>query len=88
MRVEVQVDSVTRATGMARAQTLELALDRARSRALMVLLPDDSASIQPEMPSRHLSGTSETQPVVKQSLPYSLVRVQTTQCQYPVICTQ
>ncbi len=71
VRAEVQVEGITRATGVACAETLELAEDRARSRALMVLLPDDSASIQPEIPSRHPSGTSEAQPVVKPSLPYS-----------------
>jgi len=71
VRVEVQVDSVTRATGLACAETLELAEDRARSRALMVLLPDDSSRVQPELSAQHPSERSETQPVVKQSLPYS-----------------
>ncbi len=71
VRVEVQVDSVTRATGLACAETLELAEDRARSRALMVLLPDDSSSIKPELSASHPSERSEAQPVVKQSLPYS-----------------
>ena len=47
VQVEIQVDGVTRATGLAAAETLELAEDRARSRALMVLLVD-SPSAQPE----------------------------------------
>jgi len=73
VRASVQVNGITRATGMACADNLELAEDRARSRALILLLPNASASssVQPEMPSRHPSGTSEAQPVVKQSLPYS-----------------
>ena len=37
VRVSVQVEGVTRATGMAAAETLEIAEDRARSRALMIL---------------------------------------------------
>lgn len=37
VRVSAQVEGVTRATGMAAAETLELAEDRARSRALLVL---------------------------------------------------
>ena len=51
---------------MACAETLELAEDRARSRALMVLLPD--ASVQPELPPRYPSVMSEALPVVKPSL--------------------
>ncbi len=50
VQVEVQVDGVTRATGLAAAETLELAEDRARSRALMVLLVETSPSAQPESP--------------------------------------
>ncbi len=37
VRVSLQIEGVTRATGMAGAETLELAEDKARSRALMVL---------------------------------------------------
>ncbi|MBV9389568.1 MAG: hypothetical protein JOZ78_24365 [Chroococcidiopsidaceae cyanobacterium CP_BM_ER_R8_30] len=37
VRVSVQVEGITRSTGMAAAETIELAEDRARSRALMVL---------------------------------------------------
>lgn len=40
VRVSAQVEGVTRATGMAAAETLELAEDRARSRALEVLAID------------------------------------------------
>ena len=69
VRASVQVDGVTRATGLAAVETLELAEDRARSRALMVLLPELSASAQPEIPARPPTVISEVQPVVKQSLP-------------------
>ncbi len=68
VRASVQVNGITRATGMACADHLELAEDRARSRALMLLLPDAISSVQSEMPSRHPSGTSEAQPVAKPSL--------------------
>ncbi|MDM9385247.1 hypothetical protein QUB80_31835 [Chlorogloeopsis sp. ULAP01] len=37
VRASVQIDGVTRATGMAAAETVELAEDQARNRALMVL---------------------------------------------------
>lgn len=40
VRVSAQVEGVTRATGMAAAETLELAEDRARERALAVLAVD------------------------------------------------
>jgi len=71
VRAEVQVNSITRATGLACAETLELAEDRAQSRALMVLLPDDSSSVKPELSASHPSERSEAQPVVKRSKPYS-----------------
>lgn len=48
VRVSAQVEGITRATGMAAAETLELAEDRARSRALMVLGIEPSALTQPE----------------------------------------
>ena len=41
VRVSAQVEGVTRATGMAAAETLELAEDRARVRALTVLVIDE-----------------------------------------------
>ena len=69
VRASVQVDGVTRATGLAAAGTLELAEDRARSRALMVLLPDASSSAQPEISAQYPTVALEVQPVVKQSLP-------------------
>ncbi len=37
VRASVQIEGVTRATGMAAAETLEEAEDRARTRALMIL---------------------------------------------------
>ncbi len=69
MRAEIQVDGITRATGLAAAETLELAEDRARSRALMVLLPDASSSVQPEIFAQYPTVMSKVQPVVKPSLP-------------------
>jgi len=48
VRVEVQVDGVTRATGLAAAENLELAEDQARSRALMVLGIGTNLSIRAE----------------------------------------
>jgi len=49
VRVSAQVEGITRATGMAAAQTLELAEDRARSRALMVLgIEISTGAMQPE----------------------------------------
>ncbi len=70
VRASVQVNGVTRATGMACADHLELAEDRARSRALMILLPDGSSSVQPELSASHPSERSEAQLGVKPSLPY------------------
>ncbi len=69
VRAEIQVDGITRATGLAAAETLELAEDRARSRALMVLLPDASSSVQPEIFAQYPTVMSEVQPVLKPSLP-------------------
>lgn len=46
VRVAATVEGVTRATGMAAAETLEVAEDRARSRALAVLLIQQSPSTQ------------------------------------------
>ena len=68
VRVEVQVDGVTRATGLAAAENLELAEDRARSRALMVLLPEPSNVAELGLNALHPAGASEAQPVVKPSL--------------------
>jgi hypothetical protein len=53
VRSSVQVDGVTRATGMAAAETLEEAEDRARNRALMVLgiTSDSPASVTLSPPS-------------------------------------
>lgn len=69
VRSEIQVDGITRATRLAAAETLELAEDRARSRSLMVLLPEPSSEMQPEILARPLSGMSEAQPDIKAFLP-------------------
>jgi len=69
VQVEVQVDGVTRATGLAAAENLELAEDKARSRALVVLLTEPSSETQAGSTPQHFSEMSEVQPVVKPSLP-------------------
>ncbi len=69
VQAEVQVGGVNRATGLAAAETLELAEDRARSRAFMFLLPEPHSEIQLGLPAQHLSEISEVQPDVKASLP-------------------
>lgn len=52
VRASVQIEGVVRATGMAIAQTLELAEDRARERALAVVLTAPApVQEQPEVPS-------------------------------------
>ncbi len=58
VRASVQIDGVTRATGMAAAETVEAAEDQARNRALMVLnataaKPKDAIAVSP---------TSQVQP--------------------------
>ncbi len=67
VRVLVQVDGVTRATGMAAADSVEQAEDRARNRALMVLGIEAIAKVQVESPPLQ-SGSQETPPLTK-SLP-------------------
>jgi hypothetical protein len=52
VRASVQIDGVTRATGMAAAETVEAAEDQARNRALMVLKttaaqPKDAIAVSP-----------------------------------------
>ncbi|MCX7592782.1 MAG: hypothetical protein N2235_03260 [Fischerella sp.] len=66
VRASVQIDGVTRATGMAAAETIEAAEDQARSRALMVILTTSQPSVAPPspelvtqmQPNRSLSTTS------------------------------
>ncbi|MCM0592191.1 MAG: hypothetical protein HEQ35_25110 [Gloeotrichia echinulata IR180] len=52
VRVSVQIEGVTRATGMAAAETVESAEDQARNRALMVLsmtkAPQETAAVSPK----------------------------------------
>lgn len=57
VRVSVQVEGVTRATGMAAAETPELAEDRARSRALAVIGIDKTRaeSAEPEVHTDNIS---------------------------------
>jgi hypothetical protein len=71
VRVEIEVDGVTRVTGLAAAENLELAEDRARSRALMVLLPDTDSGVQPGGTAPYPTIVSEAQPFVKHSQSYS-----------------
>ncbi len=54
VRVLVQIDGVTRATGMAAAETLEEAEDKARNRAIAVMAIDQTSS--------HLPSDASTQP--------------------------
>jgi len=81
VRVSVQVEGVTRATGMAAAETPELAEDRARERALVVLAIDavitapanaqpqenngPPVSIPPEATATQLSGDTIPQQVIQ-----------------------
>jgi len=65
VRVSVQVEGVTRATGMAAAETPELAEDRARERALVVLAIDPPISIPPEATAIQLSGDTLPQQVIR-----------------------
>ncbi|MEA5580983.1 hypothetical protein VB620_06465 [Nodularia harveyana UHCC-0300] len=57
VRCSVQIENVTRATGMAGAETIEAAEDKARTRALMVLGISNSPQRSPELV------TSEPSPV-------------------------
>ncbi|MBV8883733.1 MAG: hypothetical protein JO235_06990 [Chroococcidiopsidaceae cyanobacterium CP_BM_RX_35] len=59
VRAEVQVDGAIRATGLAAAESLELAEDRARGRALMVLgiEPNSSARLETKPSSSFLTPT-------------------------------
>jgi hypothetical protein len=52
VRASVQVDNVTRATGMAGAETVEAAEDQARARALMVLGITDSPHTSVELATK------------------------------------
>jgi hypothetical protein len=75
VRASVQIEGVTRATGLAAAETLEEAEDRARSRALMVLgitsTTQDSApsSTQPIMQTQANSTRVKT-PVLSEASVY------------------
>ncbi|EDX77187.1 hypothetical protein MC7420_324 [Coleofasciculus chthonoplastes PCC 7420] len=55
VRVSVEIDGVTRSTGLAAAQTVELAEDQARQRAITVLAVDRESSTDTEIspPHRH-----------------------------------
>jgi len=65
VRVSVQVEGVTRATGIAGAETPELAEDRARERALVVLAIDPPGSIPPEATAIQLSGDTIPQQAIR-----------------------
>lgn len=66
VRVNVQIEGVTRVTGMAAAETIEMAEDSARERALMLLQrksaqQNDSANLSPEGQEVQVrSGNSDT----------------------------
>ncbi|MBD2353424.1 hypothetical protein H6G41_02095 [Tolypothrix sp. FACHB-123] len=56
VRASVQIDGVTRATGLAAAETVEVAEDQARIRALMVLgmenAPQETVKSSPQLPAQ------------------------------------
>lgn len=59
VRVSVEIDGVTRSTGLAAAQTVELAEDQARQRAITVLTVDqESSTDQVTSPPHHHAQTS------------------------------
>lgn len=60
VRVAVQIDGVTRATGMAAAETPEEAEDKARSRAIAIVANEPSISL----PAESLPAATATQPAV------------------------
>lgn len=77
VRVSVQVEGVTRATGMAGADTIEAAEDQARNRALMVLGTGNSTAtvaFSPKLPentantANNTNNTNNTN-IVKESVP-------------------
>jgi hypothetical protein len=55
VRVSVQIEGVTRATGMAAAETIEVAEDQARNRALTVLGMTNTARETAVLPSKTVS---------------------------------
>lgn len=70
VRASVQIDGVTRATGMAAAETVEVAEDQARNRALIVLGITDAPQIAVPVTPNTLPVQSS--PTVKESIPASL----------------
>lgn len=61
VRVSAQVEGVTRATGMAASDSLELAEDQARNRALMVLGMQPLAGAAQSVPSTSQSAENQVQ---------------------------
>ncbi|HYW20706.1 MAG TPA: hypothetical protein VE956_15665 [Nodularia sp. (in: cyanobacteria)] len=81
VRCSLQIENVTRATGMAGAETVEVAEDKARTRALMVLgisnSPEASVEVAPQATSPVQLNTALNTPKVELNEPhpasYSLV---------------
>jgi hypothetical protein len=68
VRVSLQVEGVTRATGMAGADTIEAAEDQARNRALMVLGTGNSTATV-AFSTKTLKNSTNTTNIVNESVP-------------------
>ncbi|MEA5618400.1 hypothetical protein VB711_11200 [Cronbergia sp. UHCC 0137] len=66
VRVSINLENVTRATGMSAAETIEVAEDQARNRALMVLGINDAAGGEVQFSSQPVS-SKQLNPIVKKS---------------------
>ncbi|MUL35108.1 hypothetical protein [Gloeocapsopsis dulcis] len=63
VQVAVQIEDTTRITSMAAAETIELAEDQARERALLVLMqPATATPVEPSLLQTFTNTTSENQP--------------------------
>jgi hypothetical protein len=69
IQVAVQIDGTTRVTAMAAAETIELAEDQARERALFVLMqPANATPVEPSLLQTTIDTASEHQPEAKLDL--------------------
>jgi hypothetical protein len=75
VRASVQIEGVTRATGMAAAETIEVAEDQARTRALMVLgitgLPQATVESSPKTALQQIQSNSDLKTTVGMNNTYS-----------------
>ncbi len=63
VQVSVQIENVTRATGIAAAETVELAEDRARLRAIALISPPE---ITPSLPIHATSSQEDVVPIISE----------------------